>query len=92
MWEIFYRKITKQGSRKLIRVGENLKKFIIMQFKQAQDLRERWGDRPCEHLSFEKEYYLGADTSDFICTQCGREFTETEKEEIERRRHENDKE
>ena len=30
MWEIFYRKITKQGCRKLIRVGENTKMLICM--------------------------------------------------------------
>lgn len=53
-----------------------------MQHDKAKYLREDWGDKPCEHPSFEKEYYLGADTSDFVCSTCGAEFTREEKEII----------
>jgi uncharacterized Zn ribbon protein len=47
------------------------------------------GDKPCVHPSFEKEYYLGADTMDFVCSSCGAEFTRNEKEKIEEDRKKN---
>lgn len=42
-----------------------------MQQDKAQELNERWGDKPCDHPHLEKEYILGAQTGDFICTTCG---------------------
>lgn len=45
-----------------------------MQLEEATVLRKNWGNKPCEHPSFEKEYHLGASTGDYICTKCGRAF------------------
>lgn len=28
--------------------------------------------KPCDHPKTEKEYYLGSDTGDKVCTTCGR--------------------
>lgn len=63
-----------------------------MDIKKAEALREAWGDKPCEHPSFERETigasvsglgYIKSYTNDFVCTQCGRDFTREEKERIE---------
>lgn len=60
-----------------------------MQHEEAKRLKENWGDKPCDHPSFEKEYYLGADTMDFLCSTCGADFTRNEKEKIEEDRKKN---
>ena len=57
-----------------------------MQYKKAKEIRDNWGDKTCEHPKFEKEYYLGADTGDLICIECGKEFTKNEIEIIENTR------
>lgn len=54
-----------------------------MQHLDAKKLREEWGNKPCEHPHLEKEYYLGSDTMDFVCSTCGEEFTRAEKEKLE---------
>jgi hypothetical protein len=46
-----------------------------MKADEAAELRENWGDKPCNHDHVEKEYYLGAQTGDYVCTTCGRDFT-----------------
>ena len=43
-----------------------------MQSSEAIKLREKWGDKPCDHESLDKEYYLGSATGDYVCKQCGR--------------------
>lgn len=43
-----------------------------MQAKTARRLREAWGDKPCNHPNLEKEYELGSDTGDYVCTSCGK--------------------
>jgi len=43
-----------------------------MQHDKAQEISEKWGDKPCDHPRLEKEYILGASTGDFICTTCGK--------------------
>ena len=43
-----------------------------MQTEDAEDLREKWGNKQCEHPSLEKEYYLGSATGDYICVVCGK--------------------
>jgi len=60
-----------------------------MQYKDAKRLREEWGKRVCNHPSLEKEYYLGTDTMDFICSTCGETFTKAEKEKLEEDRNKN---
>lgn len=58
-----------------------------MEDKKAKKIRAAWGDNPCEHPQFEKEYFLGSDTGDYICTQCGKVFSRSQKEKIENERH-----
>ena len=45
-----------------------------MQSSKAAQLRRAWeakGNPPCAHPGVEKEYDLGADTGDEVCTTCG---------------------
>ena len=58
-----------------------------MQHDKAKRIREKWGDKPCNHPKLDKEYYLGAHTMDYVCTTCGREFTKKERDEILARRN-----
>ena len=53
-----------------------------MQRKKAIELQQRWGDKPCPHPSFSREYDLGERTGNYCCTQCGASFTFREKAEI----------
>ncbi|MEX1181838.1 MAG: hypothetical protein WEF86_01285 [Gemmatimonadota bacterium] len=50
-----------------------------MKRKRALQLQQQWGDRPCDHPGFAKEYDLGARTGNFVCTQCGAILTLREK-------------
>ena len=59
-----------------------------MQMEKAAKLRRRWtakGNPPCSHPRLDKEYYLGADTGDYVCTTCvkadfGSDWPQREKE------------
>lgn len=42
-----------------------------MQTNKAAELRRIWGNKTCDHPNLEKEYYNGASTGDYVCTQCG---------------------
>lgn len=42
-----------------------------MQLKRALELKKEWGDKPCDHPQLVKEYFQGAQTGDYVCTQCG---------------------
>lgn len=42
-----------------------------MKRKRALELQKEWGDAPCDHPAFAKEYDLGERTGNFVCTQCG---------------------
>ena len=45
-----------------------------MQIEEAAALRRAWkakGNPPCEHPEVDREYYLGANTGDHVCTTCG---------------------
>jgi hypothetical protein len=53
-----------------------------MKRKKALELQQAWGDRPCEHPAFAKEYDLGERTGSFVCTQCGTIVSQREKVEI----------
>jgi hypothetical protein len=57
-----------------------------MQVKDAERLRNSYGDRPCPHPTFAKEYYLGSHTGEYVCKQCGRTFSTTERDQIESNR------
>jgi hypothetical protein len=53
-----------------------------VQKKKAALLEQEWGDKPCEHPTFAKEYDLGERTGNFVCKTCGKTFTFREKAEI----------
>ena len=53
-----------------------------MQKKRAVALQQAWGDKPCDHPAFAKEYDLGERTGNYICTQCGATFGFRERAEI----------
>jgi hypothetical protein len=57
-----------------------------MEYNDAQKLKESWGNKPCDHPGFEKEYYVGAFLINWVCTQCGKEFTIAQKLELESER------
>lgn len=40
--------------------------------KEAAELLEKWGDKPCEHPNVDR---LGMHTGLEVCTQCGRIIT-----------------
>lgn len=43
-----------------------------MNFSDAQQLREKWGDKPCEHLQIEAEMEAGHPSLNYVCTICGK--------------------
>ena len=53
-----------------------------MQRKKATALKQAWGDKPCTHPAFAKEYDLGERTGNYVCTTCGSTFTFREKAEL----------
>lgn len=53
-----------------------------MQIRQAAELRRTWGKKPCFHPAFDKEYDLGGQTGDYICTTCGETFMMSEYENL----------
>lgn len=53
-----------------------------IQYIEAQQLRKNWGNKPCEHKDWLKEYYNGTSTGDYICSQCGKAVYETKLEDI----------
>ena len=57
-----------------------------MQMKKAQQIRNDWGDKPCDHPDFDREILLGCDTGDYICVQCGEYLTKQEREAINTKR------
>ena len=56
-----------------------------MQIDDAKRLRREWGDKPCGHPYAQKEYDRGAQTGDWICTQCGAVFDSREEWESKRK-------
>jgi hypothetical protein len=48
-----------------------------MQHEQAADLRRAWGNKPCDHPTIDRLFLRGMHT-DYVCTQCGREFESPE--------------
>lgn len=57
-----------------------------MQYEKAKDLR-RWNNgKLCSHDEIDKEYYLGSQTGDYVCTSCGKTFSSKSEWESERKR------
>jgi hypothetical protein len=52
-----------------------------MQRKQALNLQETWGKKPCDHPAFAREYDMGERTGRYVCTQCGAILTFRERAE-----------
>ncbi|MEH7374467.1 hypothetical protein [Neobacillus drentensis] len=49
-----------------------------MQNSAARELKEEWkekGNKPCSHPQIVKEYILGSQTGDYVCSTCGYEGT-----------------
>lgn len=46
--------------------------------EQSEKLRERWGDKPCDHPHLVKERIMGMDTMDKVCDTCGSVFSPQE--------------
>lgn len=59
-----------------------------MEYYAALNLKEKWGDKPCEHPQLEKVYYTGAFLINYVCTTCGAEFTISQKLELDEIRKE----
>ncbi len=59
-----------------------------MEYNVAQKVKETWGDKPCDHPHLEKEYYIGAFLINYVCTQCGQEFSISQKLEMDETRRE----
>ena len=60
---------------------------IDMDYKKAEELRKEWGDKPCSHPHLEPETHLGSEfvavkTGDYVCTICGQDFTQEERNQI----------
>ena len=58
-----------------------------MQADRAKRLRDEWaaqGSPPCDHPGLAKEYILGAQTGDKVCTTCGEDFSPQELREMGR--------
>jgi hypothetical protein len=53
-----------------------------LQRKKAVELQRSWGDKPCDHPAFSREYDLGERTGNYCCTRCGASVTFREKAEI----------
>jgi hypothetical protein len=57
-----------------------------MEYLDALKVKDAWGDKPCTHPRLEKEYYTGAFLTNYVCVQCGKEFTIAQKLEMDEER------
>jgi len=60
-----------------------------MQYDDAQRKRQYQGNEDCEHPDYDKEYYLGAQTGDYVCTSCGAVLDAADRAEIDQRQAKN---
>jgi hypothetical protein len=70
----------------IARISVLERKVYFMQMDKAAQLNREWGNKPCSHPNLEKEYHLGADTGDYVCSTCGesgwgRDWPEREEKE-----------
>lgn len=56
-----------------------------VQRKKAIELQQAWGDKPCDHPTFAREYDLGERTGNYCCQQCGTVVTFREKVELKQK-------
>jgi len=57
-----------------------------MEYNKALKLKEEWANISCDHPKFEKVYYTGAFLLNYVCSQCGADFTVAQKLEIDEMR------
>jgi hypothetical protein len=53
----------------------------MVQMDRVPLIRAKWeqaGRPPCSHVRLDKEYYLGAQTGDYVCLDCGEDFMRSE--------------
>jgi len=58
-----------------------------MEYSESQKLKDSWKDKECDHPSMEKVYYNGAFLINYACTKCGKDFTISQKMEIDEMIH-----
>jgi len=54
-----------------------------MEYYTAQKIKMEWGEKPCDHPHLEREYYSGAFLTNYVCVECGTEFSIAQKMEID---------
>ena len=59
-----------------------------MKLKRAEELRQLWGEAPCDHPQLVKLYDKGERTGNYACAQCGKVFSFREKAELQASRGE----
>jgi hypothetical protein len=57
-----------------------------MEYQAVQKQKEAWENKPCDHPHLEKEYYSGCFLINYVCTQCGKEFSIPEKLDMDQQR------
>lgn len=62
-----------------------------MEYYIAQKVKYSWGKKLCDHPHIEAEYYVGAFLTNYVCTQCGQEFTIPQKLEMDEVRKKHDR-
>lgn len=55
---------------------------MAIQYDKIEEIKGKWGNKPCSHPNLEKEYYLSAQTGDYVCAQCGNVFTKEEMDKL----------
>ena len=58
-----------------------------MNYLKAEELRKKWGNKPCSHPNLEVETHLDIEfvavkTGDYVCTVCGQDFTKVERDKM----------
>ncbi|MGE5420916.1 MAG: hypothetical protein ACM3UT_12065 [Chloroflexota bacterium] len=57
-----------------------------MEYFATQKLKEEWGNKPCEHPRLEKVRYSGAFLINYACVRCGKDFSVSEKMDLDEKR------
>lgn len=50
-----------------------------MQEREARELRQTWGDKPCLHPAWDR-LRLGSLHDGYVCLRCGQEFTNAQRD------------
>lgn len=53
-----------------------------MQRDDAEELRQHWSNKKCDHPKLQQEYENTAATGNLVCAVCGALFTESEFEAL----------